>query len=386
MTTGTHDLFYSEEQRMLRENVRRFSESEILPAATAIDREDRFPRELYRRLAALGVFGICLDETYGGSGMDSVSACIAMEEVARASGSMGNALAIPMEAVVFLSEHGDDYHKALIPGILDGSVIPSTAVTEPDCGSDVAGLRTTAIRDGEDYILNGTKAWVTFGHVADFTIVFARTGQEQGAKGISCFLVERGTKGLERGKPEDLLGMHGLEDCMLSLSDVRVPARAMIGSEGTAFKTAMRNFNFSRMLMSSMALGMAIAGYEDAMRYSLERRQFGQKIFDFQAIQFMLADMSMDIAASRLLIHNAARVFDAGQTAAKEAAHAKLFTTDMAMKHITNALQIHGGNGYSREYRIERLFRDIKLSQIYEGTNQIQRVIIGRQIQREFEN
>lgn len=384
MPSGTHDLFYSDEQRMLRDNVRRFAEERILPEATQIDREDRFPRDLYRDLAGLGLFGICLAEEFGGAGMDTTSACIAMEEVARASGSMGNAFAIPVEASVFLSEHGSEMHQRLIPGILDGSVLPATAVTEPDHGSDVAGLRTTAVRDGDHYIINGTKAWVTLGRVADFIMVFARTGSDEGARSISCFLVEGDRPGLSRGKAEDLLGMHGLEDCMLSFSDVRVPAANMIGAENQAFKTAMRNFNFSRLMMSSMSLGMAVAGFEDAMDYAQQRRQFGQPIFDFQAVQFMLADMSMDIDAARLLIHNAARVFDAGHSAAKEAAQAKLFTTDMAMKHITNALQIHGGNGYSREYRVERLFRDIKLSQIYEGTNQIQRLIIARQIQREF--
>jgi alkylation response protein AidB-like acyl-CoA dehydrogenase len=384
MPTGTHDLFYTDDQRMLRANVRRFAEARILPEAARIDREDRFPRALYRELAGLGLFGICLAERFGGAGMDTTSACIAMEEVARASGSMGNAFAIPVEASVFLSEHGTAEQQALIPGILDGSILPATAVTEPDHGSDVAGLRTTAVRDGDHFVINGTKAWVTLGRVADFIMVFARTGTGEGGRSISCFLVEGDRPGLSRGKAEDLLGMHGLEDCMLSFSDVRVPAANMIGAENQAFKTAMRNFNFSRLMMSAMSLGMAVAGFEDAMSYAQQRRQFGQPIFDFQAVQFMLADMSMDIDASRLLIHNAARVFDAGHSAAKEAAHAKLFTTDMAMKHITNALQIHGGNGYSREYRVERLFRDIKLAQIYEGTNQIQRLIIARQIQREF--
>lgn len=386
MPSGTHDLFYTDEQRMLRDNVRRFAEDRIFPKATQIDRDDRFPRELYRELAELGLFGICLAEQFGGAGMDATSACIAMEEVARASGSMGNAFAIPVEASVFLSEHGSEAQWKLIPGILDGTILPATAVTEPDHGSDVAGLRTTAVRDGDDYIINGSKAWVTLGRVADFIMVFARTGTGDGGRSISCFLVEGDQTGVSRGKTEDLLGMHGLEDCMITFNDVRVPAANMIGSENEAFKTAMRNFNFSRLLMSSMALGMAVAGYEDAMAYAQQRQQFGQPIFDFQAVQFMLADMSMDIDAARLVIHNAARVFDAGRSAAKEAAQAKLFTTDMAMKHITNALQIHGGNGYSREYRVERLFRDIKLSQIYEGTNQIQRLIIARQIQREFKD
>ncbi|MCL4186458.1 MAG: acyl-CoA dehydrogenase family protein [Rhodobacteraceae bacterium] len=384
MPSGTHDIFYTDEQRMLRDNVRRFAEERILPEAARIDRDDRFPRALYRELAGLGLFGICLAERFGGAGMETTSACIAMEEIARASGSMGNAFAIPVEASVFLSEHGNEAQRRLIPGILDGSILPATAVTEPDHGSDVAGLRTTAVRDGDHYVINGTKAWVTLGRVADFVMVFARTGSAEGGRSISCFLVECDRPGLARGKAEELMGMHGLEDCMLSFSDVRVPAANLIGAENEAFKTAMRNFNFSRLMMSSMALGMAVAGFEDAMAYAHQRRQFGQPIFDFQAVQFMLADMSVDIDAARLLIHNAARVFDAGHSAAKEAAQAKLFTTDMAMKHITNALQIHGGNGYSREYRVERLFRDIKLSQIYEGTNQIQRLIIARQIQREF--
>jgi len=383
MNSKAHDQFYSDDQLMLRDTVRRFAQERILPQAAAIDREDTFPRDLYRALGALGVYGICLPEAHGGAGMSTQTACLVMEEVAAASGSMGNALAIPLEATVFLSEHGTDWHRRFIPGILDGSIVPATAVTEPDCGSDVASLRTTARRDGDSYVINGTKAWVTFGGVADFVIVFARTNDQPGAKGISCFLVETDTPGVARGKTEELMGMHGLEDCMIAFSDVRVPAESRIGEEGAAFKTAMRNFTFSRMLMSSMALGMAVAGFGDAMAYSLERKQFGQQIFDFQAVQFMLADMSMDISAARLLIHHAARVFDAGHMAAREAAEAKLFTTDMAMKHISNAVQIHGGNGYSRDYRVERLFRDVKLSQIYEGTNQIQRLIIARQIQRE---
>src|SRR6056297_1755441 len=265
MPSGTHDLFYTDEQRMLRDNVRRFSEERILPKATQIDRDDRFPRELYTELAELGLFGICLAEQFGGAGMDATSACIAMEEVARASGSMGNAFAIPVEASVFLSEHGSEAQWKLIPGILDGTILPATAVTEPDHGSDVAGLRTTAVRDGDDYIINGSKAWVTLGRVADFIMVFARTGTGDGGRSISCFLVEGDQTGVSRGKTEDLLGMHGLEDCMIMFTDVRVPAANIIGSENEAFKTAMRNFNFSRLLMSSMALGMAVAGYEDAM-------------------------------------------------------------------------------------------------------------------------
>jgi alkylation response protein AidB-like acyl-CoA dehydrogenase len=239
------------------------------------------------------------------------------------------------------------------------------------------------LRDGNGFVLDGTKAWVTLGGVADRIMVFARTGTEAGHRAISCLLVDGTLPGVARGKNEELLGMHGLEDCQITFSGVRLPADSLMGPENQAFKMAMSNFNFSRLMMASMALGMAQAAFEDATAYAKDRKQFGQPIIGFQAVQFMLADMATDIAAARLLIHHAARLHDAGEPIAKEAAQAKLFTTDMAMKHVSNALQIHGGNGYSREYRIERLFRDVRLAQIYEGTNQIQRLIIARQVEKE---
>lgn len=376
--------FYTEDQISLRETARRFAEAEVLPRAAAIDREDVFDRTIYRGMAELGLFGTSLPEVAGGSGFDTVGTCLVMEELARCSGAIGNAFAIPVEAALFLHHHGNESQKALIPGILDGSILMATAMTEPDYGSDTASITTSARRTADGWVINGTKAWVTLGGVADRIMVFARTGKDAGHKGISCFMVDARQQGVSRGKNEELLGMHGLEDCQIILEDVRVPEDAMIGAENTAFKTAMGNFNFSRLLMSSMALGMAQAAMEDAVAYATTRKQFGGPIMGFQAIQFMVADMSTDIAAARLLIHHAARLYDAGQPYAKEAAHAKLFTTDMAMKHVSNALQIHGGNGYSRDYRIERLFRDVRLAQIYEGTNQIQRVIIARQVEKEL--
>ena len=378
------DGFYTDEQNLLRETARRFAESEVLPAAARIDREDRFPRALYRGIADLGLFGVCLSEEAGGSGFGALAACVVMEELARCSGPVGNAFALPVEAVLFLDQHGGPHHKSLISGILKGEILPATAVSEPDHGSDVAGMRTHAERDGEEYVINGTKAWVTFGAIADFFLIFAKTDRDPKNRAISCFLVEGDRPGLDRGKPEELLGMHGLEDCQISLDGVRIPARNRIGPEGQAFKMAMANFNFSRLMMASMALGMAQAAFEDACAYAKTRRQFGSAIIGFQAIQFLLADMSTDIAAARLLIHHAARLHDAGRPIAKEAAQAKLFTTDMAMKHVSNALQIHGGNGYSRAWRIEKIFRDVRLAQIYEGTNQIQRLIIARQIEKEL--
>ncbi|HBS99358.1 acyl-CoA dehydrogenase family protein [Salipiger manganoxidans] len=378
------DQFYSDEQRMVRETARKLSDAVVAPAAAAIDRDDVFPRAVYEALAEQGLFGVALPEAAGGVGLDAMAACIVMEEIARGSGAVGNAFAIPVEAALFLHHHGSAAHHALIPGILEGRVIPATAVTEPDCGSDVAAMRTTARRDGDDYILTGTKAWVTFGQIADVIMVFAKTDPEAGHRGISCILVETDRAGVVRGKSEDLLGMHGLAECMVSFDEVRVPVTNRIGPEHGAFKMAMENFNFSRLMMSAMALGMAQAAMEDALAYAQDRRQFGKPIFEHQAVQFMIADMAKDIAAARLLIHHAARLYDAGHPIALEAAQAKLFTTDMAQIHISNALQIHGGNGYSREYRVERLFRDVRLSQIYEGTNQIQRMIIARQVQRAY--
>jgi alkylation response protein AidB-like acyl-CoA dehydrogenase len=377
------DPFLSDDQRLILDTVRRFAEGSVLPAATAIDRENRFPAELYRGLADLGLFGIGLPPEAGGSGLDTATTCLVMEEIARCSGTLGNAYALPVEASLFLNEHGGPAHKRLIPGLLAGDILLATAATEPDFGSDLAGMRTTAERDGDGYVINGTKAWVTFGRIADWIVVFAKTDPAAGHKGISCLLVDATSAGVVRGKSEELLGMHGLAECQVTFDNVRVPAENLIGAEGGAFKMAMGNFNFSRLMMSSMALGMARAAMEDALAYARSRVQFGAPIIKFQAVQFMLADMSTDIAAARLLIHHAARLFDAGRPIAKEAAQAKLFTTDMAVKHVSNALQIHGGNGYSKEYRVERLYRDVRLAQIYEGTNQIQRLIIARQLEKE---
>ena len=377
------DRFYSETQTMVGESVRKFALDAVLPAATAIDRDDAFPHAIYAGLAEMGLFGAGLPEDAGGSGFDTVTLTIAMEELARCSGSVGNIFAIPLEAARFLNDHGDDRHKEFIPGVLGGALIPATCVSEPDFGSDVASMRTTAVLDGGEYVINGTKAWVSLGLVANLFFVFVKTGPSKGHRGISCFLVHGDNPGLVRGRKEDLLGMHGLATGQIIFTDCRVPAAMRIGPANDAFKMAMVNFDFGRVLMSAMALGIARAAYEDALEYAKGRIQFAKPIFEFQAVQFMLADMSADLAAARILIHHAARLMDGGHSIVKEAAHAKLFTTDMAMKHVTDAVQIHGANGYSRDYRVERLFRDIKLTQIYEGTNQIQRLIIARQIARE---
>ena len=383
LTASHMDRLLTETQRAVKQSTRSFAEREVLPQAKAIDAEDAFPHGLWRAMARLGLFGINLPEAHGGSGFDTICFSLAMEELARASGAVGNIFAIPVEMVRLLAERGDAYHRSFIPGILAGDIIPATAVTEPEVGSDVAAMRSVAVRDGDDWLITGNKAWLSLGQMATMIVVFARTSAEPGHRGISAFIVERDAPGLSFGRKERLLGMRGLATCGLSLDGVRVPARNLLGPEGGAFKMAMANFDYGRIAMSSMALGMAQAAMEDSLAYAQSRVQFGVPIAEHQAVQFMLADMGRDVAASRLLIHHAAKLMDLGYPIAKEAAIAKLFTTDMAMLHATNAIQIHGGNGYSAEYRVERIFRDVKLAQIYEGTNQIQRMIIARRMLKE---
>lgn len=377
------DHFFSPEQVLLRDTVRRFARERIAPMAAEIDRTDKFPRELYREMGEMGLFGVALPESAGGAGMDTLTACLIMEEIACGAGAVGNMYALPVESALMLHTHGNEVHKKWIPKLLDGTAIPATAVTEADAGSDVAGMRTVARLEGDSYVINGSKAWVTFGGVCDFVLVFAKTSPEHGNHNISCFFVECDRPGVRRGVNEELMGMHGLEDCEMSFENVRIPVGNRLGPENQAFRMAMTNFNVGRLLMASMALGMTRAAFEDAQSYARDRKQFGQSIDNFQAIQFMLADMATEMDASRLLIHQGARLHDMGLPFAKQASQAKMFTTDMAMKNVSNALQIHGGAGYSRHFRIERIFRDVKLSQIYEGTNQIQRLIIARQLAKE---
>jgi alkylation response protein AidB-like acyl-CoA dehydrogenase len=269
--------FYTADQKALRDTARRFAQAEILPRAAAIDRDDRFDRTLYKGMADLGLFGICLREGAGGAGLDTVAACIAMEELASCSGAVANAFAITVEAALFFDQHGTDAHKALIPQILSGDIIPATAVSEADHGSDVAGIKTPARRDGDEWGLNGTEAWVMLGGVADQIMVFARTGTDTGHKTISCLLVDGKVPGIMRGKNEELLGMHGLDDCQIAFSDVRLPAGSVMGPENQAFKMAMSNFNLSRLMMASMALGMAQAAFEDATAYAKQRNSSARR-------------------------------------------------------------------------------------------------------------
>lgn len=372
----------NDEQLMMQETARKFAEEEVKPRAAEIDESDEFPHDLYKKMAELGFLGITLPSEYGGAEADPISFSVVVEEISKASAAVGNIMCVAVEIAEFIYQFGtDEQKKKYVEKICNGELIPAFALTESTAGSDAGAIKMTAKRDGDEYVLNGQKVFITHALVCDLMIVFARTGTpEMKAKGISAFIVERNTPGLSVGKKEKVLGIKGLGTAEVIFDNVRVPASAMIGPENGAFKLAMMNIDTGRIAMSSMALGIAQAALDAAVAYAKEREQFGQPIANFQGIQFMLADMETAVEASRLLIRRAAYLKSQGLRFSKEASIAKLFTTDTAMKVATDALQIHGGYGYSMELPLQRYFRDAKLPQIYEGTNQIQRIIIARHL------
>jgi alkylation response protein AidB-like acyl-CoA dehydrogenase len=386
METSTAPTYaLTDEQIDFRDTIRQIVAERVAPRAAEIDAKAEYPWDVRKLFAEQDLLGLPFPVEYGGTGTGTLMLNVAVEEIARACASSALILMIQELGTLPIQLFGSEQLKQrFLPRCASGEWSPAFALSEPEAGSDPGGMITRAIREGEEWVINGTKNWITNLGIADFYIVFAKTDPDAGrSRGISAFVVEADRPGFSVGKLEHKLGIKGSPTGQPVFEDVRVPAENLIGAEGGAFKMAMGNFNFSRLMMSSMALGMARAAMEDALAYARARVQFGSPIIKFQAVQFMLADMSTDIAAARLLIHHAARLFDAGRPIAKEAAQAKLFTTDMAVKHVSNALQIHGGNGYSKEYRIERLYRDVRLAQIYEGTNQIQRLIIARQLEKE---
>lgn len=371
----------TEEQITLQETAKQFAETIVAPRATEIDTTEEFPYDIYKQMADVGFLGLTLDEEYGGIGADALSFSLVVEELSKKSAAIGNAMCVAIEQGEFISHFGSPEQKEkYVAKIVSGEIIPAFALTESCAGSDAGALKMTAVRDGDDYILNGNKIFITMGQVCDLAIVFARTGKEAGTKGVSAFLVDKGTPGFSAGSKEHILGIKGLGTSELVFDEVRVPKTAMIGEENKGFKLAMSNIDTGRIAMASMALGIAEAALEASVSYSKQRVQFNQPISAFQGIQFMLADMATSVEASKMLIHQAAEMKDNGERFSKEASMAKLFTTDTAMKVTTDALQIYGGYGYSMEYPIQKYFRDAKLPQIFEGTNQIQRMLIARHL------
>jgi alkylation response protein AidB-like acyl-CoA dehydrogenase len=373
----------TETQQLVREMVRAFADKEIKPRAAAIDREDAFPRDLYRRMADLGLLGMTLPAEYGGSGADTVSWAIAEEELARANAALADAqLVAKLMSDVVLINGNDEQRARYLPAIARGEKICVIAQTEPGAGSDVAGVQTLARPTADGYVLNGTKRFITLALVCDLAVVVATTDRSKRHEGIALFLVDAETPGFRHGAKDPVMGLRGLETGEIVFEDCHVPHSAVLAPPGLGFKQAMRSLNKGRIGIGSQAVGIAQAAMEEAIAYARERTAFGQPIANFQAIQFMLADMSAQIEAARLLIRKAAWLTDQGRVPVREASEAKLVASETAVRVVHDALQIHGAAGYSSESTIERLYRDVRLYPIWEGTSQIQRIIISRELLR----
>ncbi|SFK23653.1 acyl-CoA dehydrogenase family protein [Celeribacter neptunius] len=370
------------EHEMFREEVRKLAEKEFGPIAQKIDEEDAMPDTVEPLLADFGLMQIQVPEAYGGPGGNLTLTCIAKEEIARKSFSISHLVGASDFAMVLpLCHFGtEEQRQKYLPQIAAGGLCSAVAMTEPGTGSDVSGIKTTARREGDEWVINGSKTYITKGDKAEFYMVYARTSEGKGGNGISSFIVERGAPGLTIGKSPKKMGLRGIKSVDLFFDNLRVPADAIVGAEGQGFKNAMTCLNYNRPTVAASALGVAQGALDMALAYSRERVQFGKPIGDFQSIGFLLADMKIQIEAGRALLYKVTAMADAGETAdlAQMASMAKAFCSDTAMKVTTDAVQVFGGAGYLVETGVERLMRDAKVTQIYEGTSQIQRIIISR--------
>jgi butyryl-CoA dehydrogenase len=379
------DLELSPEQTMIRDTARELAAKEILPRAAEIDRQHRYPREIVARLGELGLMGVAIPQEWGGAGMDTVSYALAVEEISRACASTGTIMSVNNSLVCDpLLRHGSEAQKGTwLAPLAAGEKLGCFALSEPDAGSDAAGLKTTARRRGDGWVLDGTKNFITNGPVADLAIVFAVTDAAAAGKGISAFLVPLPTAGLTLGRPDDKLGIRGAPSSQMFFADCALPAESLLGSEGQGFKIAMSTLDGGRIGIAAQAVGIARAAFEDAGRYSLQRKTFGQPIASHQAIQFKLADMSTEIEAARLLVWRAAVKKDEGVRYTTFASMAKVFASEVANRAAKEAVQIFGGYGYLTDFPVERHFRDAKITEIYEGTSEIQRLVIASSLLRD---
>jgi len=373
------DLELSPEQKLIRETARDFATKHIAPAAAEIDRSHRFPREIVARLGELGLLGVAVPERWGGAGMDTVSYALALEEISRACASTGVIMSVQNSLVSdpIVAFGTDEQRGRWLPALASGKQIGCFALSEPEAGSDAAAQRTTAGKQGDRFVLNGTKNFITNAPVADVVLLFAMTDPARGAKGISAFLIPTDTPGLKIGPPDDKLGIRGAPSAQIFLADCAVEGGALLGAPGEGFKIAMRTLDGGRIGIAAQAVGIARAAFEDATRYALERKTFGQPIAEHQAIQFKLADMCTEIDAARLLTWQAAVAKDRGARHTTESAMAKLLASEVANRVAKEAVQIFGGYGYLTDFPVERHFRDAKITEIYEGTSEIQRLVIA---------
>ena len=369
----------TEDQLAVQTTARDFATAEVLPKAAEIDREHRHPAELVKRMAELGFLGIAVPEEFGGAGLDHVSYALAMEEVCRACASTGVIMSVNNSLVCDpINRFGTEAQKRewLTP-LASGKLLGCFALSEPEAGSDAAAQRTTAEKQGDDWVINGTKNWITNGPVADVCVLFTMNDKAAGHKGITAFILPMKAKGVRVGQPDDKLGIRGSKSSQIFLDDVRLSEAHLLGVVGGGFKVAMSTLDGGRIGIAAQAVGIARACLEDSLAYAQQRRTFGKPIAQHQAIQFKLADMATEIDAARLLTLRAAYLKDTKQPYGKEAAMAKLFASDIANKAAREAIQIFGGNGYVTEYPVERHFRDAKITEIYEGTSEIQRMVIA---------
>ncbi len=377
----------SEDHIAIRDAARDFAQNEIASTAVERDLTGDFPHEIIKKLGELGFMGMMVDPKWGGSGLDAVSYVLAMEEISKIDASVSVVMSVNNSLVCWgLETYGSEEQKErLLRPLASGQKLGAYCLSEPGVGSDATQQATTAKKDGTDWIVDGAKNWITNGTTADYYIVFAQTDPTKKHKGITAFILEKGMTGFEIGKKEDKLGIRSSDTCSLAFTGVRVPDANRLGDEGIGFKIAMETLNGGRIGIASQALGIASGAYERAVKYSFERHAFGKPINQLQAIQFKLADMCVKIDAARLLILRAARAKDSHEPYIKEAAMAKLFASTIAMEVANQAIQIHGGYGYVREYLVERSLRDAKITEIYEGTSEIQHIVIARQLLKEYE-
>ncbi|EDY57437.1 MULTISPECIES: acyl-CoA dehydrogenase [Streptomyces] len=381
--TADFDLYRpSEEHDMLRDAIRSLAEAKIAPYAAAVDEEARFPREALDALVANDLHAVHVPEEYGGAGADALATVIVIEEVARVCVSSSLIPAVnKLGSLPVILSGSDELKKKYMTPLAKGDAMFSYALSEPDAGSDAAGMKTKAVRDGDHWILNGVKRWITNAGESEYYTVMAVTDPSKRSKGISAFVVEKSDEGVSFGAPEKKLGIKGSPTREVYFDNVRIPADRMIGEEGTGFATAMKTLDHTRITIAAQALGVAQGAFDYAKGYVQERKQFGKAIADFQGIQFMLADMAMKISAARALTYQAAAASERlDKDLTFQGAAAKCFASDVAMEVTTDAVQLLGGYGYTRDYPVERMMRDAKITQIYEGTNQVQRIVMARNL------
>jgi len=377
----------TDDHLLFQKTVRDFMDQEIAPKAAEIDRTDQFPHWAIGKMAEMGLMGIVFPEEYGGAGGDYLMYAIAMEELARVSGSVALILAahVSLGTYPIYAFGTDAQKKKYLPDLTSGRKLGAFGLTEPGAGSDAGGTRTRAVKQDGGWVVNGSKHWITNAGVAGTLVCTARTSDAPGVDGISSFIVEGGTPGLKIAKKEDKVGLRGSETNPIFFEDMKLPLDSLLGEEGKGFRQFMKTLDGGRISIGAMALGLAQAAYDAAVNYAAQREQFGKPIAEFQGVQFKLADMATEIEAARHLIYAASRLRDKGERITKYSAMAKLYASEVSMRVTNHAIQIFGGNGYSREYPVERYWRDAKLTEIGEGTSEIQRIVIARELLKEAE-